>query len=450
MPLDYSKWDNIELSDDSDIEVHPNVDKRSMIKWKREAIHRERAERKAKMEYIEKFIPQQTKNIAKLDELITVLKEKGVDALLAAVTEQRDLVKQQEMGKAVMPTLDGKGQFTLEEVFSKMVDQIKEGLERSSPEQVKTVLLERLEQTRQATQKTVDEGAKELERLKKEASKKWTSENMFHETHNRTIINKSENSEPSKPAAKGKQKEKVVETLNPGVQMKDLSLEDAGADADVGSDDDEAPPDTDPRAIEFSKLRGFEPSFKYISQHKDIVNEKTADAILLEAFNAELGGNSEYAKNCVLQARTLEYCLKLGRDGVSLFFTRMHDTNGQARRMLFTDVEDTYKLLKSRCKVLQEEQAQQGEETIQLQPMNEGSQLTVRIPDPSNEEEKGVFEVYQALPEKFRKALETGDIEEINKVLATMAVPDAEQVVQVCSEYGFLDVDGQVLDEPPQ
>lgn len=32
MPLNYSKWDALELSDDSDIEEHPNIDKRSMIK----------------------------------------------------------------------------------------------------------------------------------------------------------------------------------------------------------------------------------------------------------------------------------------------------------------------------------------------------------------------------------------------------------------------------------
>ncbi|KAA8564058.1 hypothetical protein EYC84_012047 [Monilinia fructicola] len=27
MPINYSKWDALELSDDSDVEVHPNVDK---------------------------------------------------------------------------------------------------------------------------------------------------------------------------------------------------------------------------------------------------------------------------------------------------------------------------------------------------------------------------------------------------------------------------------------
>ena len=48
--LNYSKWDNLELSDDSDIEVHPNVDKKSFIRWKQQDIHQKREERKAEMQ----------------------------------------------------------------------------------------------------------------------------------------------------------------------------------------------------------------------------------------------------------------------------------------------------------------------------------------------------------------------------------------------------------------
>ncbi|KAF9193810.1 hsp90 co-chaperone Cdc37 [Haplosporangium sp. Z 767] len=47
--INYSKWDDLEISDDSDIECHPNVDKRSMIRWKQEQIHREREARRTKI-----------------------------------------------------------------------------------------------------------------------------------------------------------------------------------------------------------------------------------------------------------------------------------------------------------------------------------------------------------------------------------------------------------------
>src|SRR5271154_2356619 len=50
MPVDYSKWDSLELSDDSDIEVHPNVDKKSFIRAKQNQIHQQRHQRKTEIE----------------------------------------------------------------------------------------------------------------------------------------------------------------------------------------------------------------------------------------------------------------------------------------------------------------------------------------------------------------------------------------------------------------
>ena len=36
MPIDYSKWKNIEISDDED-DTHPNIDTPSLFKWRHEA-----------------------------------------------------------------------------------------------------------------------------------------------------------------------------------------------------------------------------------------------------------------------------------------------------------------------------------------------------------------------------------------------------------------------------
>ena len=50
-PFDYSKWDNIELSDDED-DVHPNIDKESWFRMK----HRSRVEREEREEKDKKLI----------------------------------------------------------------------------------------------------------------------------------------------------------------------------------------------------------------------------------------------------------------------------------------------------------------------------------------------------------------------------------------------------------
>lgn len=181
MPLDYSKWDNLELSDDSDIEVHPNVDKRSMIRWKQEAIHRERAERQEKIAYLEAAIPQQETMLNKMKLLQGTLKDDdGIQKFLNEIAKQR-----QEAAKELDTPLPGG--MTLGQVFDGAKLQVETELKQSPPEKVKEGLSQRLQTTIDSMEKTVSETKKELDKLVKEASKKLTSENMFKETHNRTV-----------------------------------------------------------------------------------------------------------------------------------------------------------------------------------------------------------------------------------------------------------------------
>ena len=47
-----------------------------------------------------------------------------------------------------------------------------------------------------------------------------------------------------------------------------------------------------------------------------------SDALLVAAFTAQGDGKAKYAKQCVHQSLLLQYCEKLGKDGVSIFFKR--------------------------------------------------------------------------------------------------------------------------------
>lgn len=189
MPLDYSKWDNLELSDDSDIEVHPNVDKRSMIKWKQEAIHRERAERKQKIEYLTGFVSQQQNVLKKVRELSSMLRtgddKEGIQNVVKALDQQ-----QKDADPNMMVPAPNKEAMNVTDVFAAMKAQIATGLSQTSPAEVKKTLLERFDQTEATVQKATDEAAKELAKLEAESKKKLTSENMFKETANKTVSSK--------------------------------------------------------------------------------------------------------------------------------------------------------------------------------------------------------------------------------------------------------------------
>lgn len=128
----------------------------------------------------------------------------------------------------------------------------------------------------------------------------------------------------------------------------------------------------------------------------------------------------------------------------------MNGPNQQARKMFFDDVEKTYGHIQRRCKEIMQERQSEGVETIQLQTASEGGQITIRIPDPNKEEEQEAYKVFDQLPSAFKDALKTGKLEELNKVLEKMNVNDAETLIQVCSQYGFLDVGSEIIDQTQQ
>ncbi|RPD52313.1 hypothetical protein L227DRAFT_471519, partial [Lentinus tigrinus ALCF2SS1-6] len=81
MPLNYSKRDKLELSDDSDIEGHPNVDKRGYRRWKERAIHEQREERKLKIAQYKPDIACNDVRMPRLQEITKDVEENGPDTL---------------------------------------------------------------------------------------------------------------------------------------------------------------------------------------------------------------------------------------------------------------------------------------------------------------------------------------------------------------------------------
>ena len=81
MPVDYSKWDSIELSDDEDFECHPNVDKKSMIRWKQAQIHAKRKDRQDKINALQmennltEKVVEHLKSTSGFEELSALVRE---------------------------------------------------------------------------------------------------------------------------------------------------------------------------------------------------------------------------------------------------------------------------------------------------------------------------------------------------------------------------------------
>jgi len=120
---------------------------------------------------------------------------------------------------------------------------------------------------------------------------------------------------------KGKEKETTIEVLNPKAAEASTS---SSAASKPNDDEDEGLPELTSSLEAFSKipLADYQRSFEFIQQHRDVYVPGASDALLVAAFTAESDGNTKYAKQCVHQSLLIQYCEKLGPDGVGIFFKK--------------------------------------------------------------------------------------------------------------------------------
>ena len=339
MPVNYSKWDALELSDDSDFEPHPNVDKRSFIRAKQNQIHQQRAERSHRIETLkyERIINDGL--LQRIDTLLAALRSHEADArnpddfMMQALMQSAGDPAQDQPPKPPPGVHSQSEQPQYSQMMASLVDQVKKEV-GSKPDWYKSYLIG-IEGHRTKVIHLQKELMQKFGELEKEAGKKITSESIYT-GFDSSSVNKSKPKETEKPKTKSKPREEVVEVLNPGSIKKDQlrrmdSAQSSGAEADVDEPiSNNADPDKEhiePTKIgkKFAQIKigDYKACLQFISEHPDVVAEQETDGLLIEAFNAQLDhNNSTYAKQCVHQALLLQYCRSLGRDGVGMFFKR--------------------------------------------------------------------------------------------------------------------------------
>jgi cell division cycle protein 37 len=463
MVLDYSKWDALELSDDSDIEVHPNVDKRSFIRAKQNQIHQQRFQRRHEIETL------------KYERIINDGLLERINALLDALKKHQDsarnpdeLVFQALIESAGDPAKDEppkppEGVYTQQKEptpkFSKMignlVDQVKKEVDEKKGPNRYQAFINGVKGHLAKVQGLQQELLAKLAALEKEEGSKITSDSIrtgFDSSH----VAKPKEKAKSPPATKEK-----VELLNPGgpsrdtPQRQDLG-ESSGAEADIedgslGKDDDDS--DIQPTALgkQFAKIKigDYRACLQFISEHPEIVAERETDGLLVEAFNAQMEGKDSYARQCVHQGLLLQYCNKLGRDGIGLFFKRITTKDHQAGKVFMDDVNTTYGRIKTRAaELLKEKQDPAGVEQIQLHAVDPNTKIHIVVPEANSEDptEVEARKIFDSFPPNLQKALEAASLDKVNEVLGKMSVEEAEEVVQKLGDGGMLSLEEGVVD----
>ncbi|CAG8541292.1 28539_t:CDS:2 [Racocetra persica] len=392
MPIDYSKWDKLELSDDDDFECHPNVDKASFIRWKQADIHQKREERRQKIQALKQKIAQNEVLFSRIDDMIKQIEKDGVDAFLKSINELREanskLENETKNDESTNQEEDNPPKYpSFDQMMAMLFDKIQSEINNESPEEVGEELVRKLKEHCNKLSKDQKEAKKELEKEEREAKKKITMDDIH------TGINSS-----------------------------------------------------------FAAIKNYDDSYKFITNHPEVVDQDISDQILGEAFRAQLKGKDKYAKQCVHQGWLLQYCQKLGKDGVTLFFKRITSPDPQAREVFLKDVNETYERIRERCKVMNAEKTQRPQkaqvEQIQIEVTDPNTSLNVRIPDGNSEDEdeKTRYQTFLKLPENFQEALKTGELTKINKVLGAMTVEEAERVLDICGKADVLSLEGGIID----
>lgn len=490
MPVDYSKWDALELSDDSDVEVHPNVDKRSFIRAKQNQIHQQRYERKKEIDTLkyERIINDGL--LERINALLDALKKHTEGATKRNPDE---VVFQAMIESAGDPAKDDppkppEGVYTQQKEpqpkYSKMmgslVDQVKKEVDDNKSSDRYADYIDGVYTHLTKVQNLQQELLKKLAELEKEEKAKITSESI-HDGFNTSHVSKGQlptTTSTSKPKSKtnGKAKSSQPELLNApasglstshrsALERSDSAVS-SGAEADVEDDslitthekdfDDE---DTSsikltPEARQFAaiKIGDYRSCLQFISQHPDLVAESNQDALLVEAFNAQMKGQDTYARTCVHQGLLLQYCRQLGKDGVGLFFKRITTKGHQAQGVFNKDVAETYTRIKTRAAELKKEEeenaGQEGVEQIQLHAVEPGTEIHINVPQPGSTDEVEIQarKIFENFPRGLQRALESGKLDDVNKVLGKMSVEEAEEVVELLGQGGMLSLQEGVID----
>jgi cell division cycle protein 37 len=322
---------------------------------------------------------------------------------------------------------------TYSKMMAAMLDQINTTLTEKKVENRYTGMLEELGNHLHKVQDLQRQLLEKLAELEKEEGRKITSESI-HTGFDSSYVAKST------PSTSGEKNDSKVELLNPNFSTNKPDEAKAASATEEEDDGAEIEASADGRKFANIKAKEYRESHAFITSHPNILSEKETDGILVMAFDAQLQNQDEIARNYIHQALLLQYCRSLGRDGVALFFKRITTKGHQAQEVFFKDVQETYLRIKNRTAEINAQRTEGDEsgdvEQIQLHAVEPGTEIKIRIPLESSEDEaeKRGREIFEGFTPDMRKALESGSLDKVNEVLGKMKVPEAEDIVGLLSE----------------
>lgn len=449
--FNYSKWDNIELSDDED-DVHPNIDRESWFRMK----HRSRVEREEREEIEKKKIHVEMKgDNLRMEEITRTL------ASINNADDSDDELEDVEGLEAELQSLQKHG-----EVRTERLDEMERN-RKWNVDNMCEVVEERTIINPKAGESAFSESgyalpssggddasggdgdgtkgtegkAVQIDVAPADAIPLTTAAaavtTTAHDTNSKTksAANKDSTSASSSSTTKATKKKKMMEPSNPtkpkaGPTPASIAMLSYHEFTEKYTDILE----------EFMTKSSMSQSKEFLIQHGDILlQENAANYLLLASLEDEMNGLREKMRLTARQSQLISNITELAKslrnhpgNVIKPFFMRMEE---KVHLDGFTTgcegfIQNLIKRAVVKRKEIDEERARESEEdSVDLQEVPKEERLGPGGLDP--------VEVFESLPLIMQEAFESRDTEELKKALMSMPPDEAELHMKRCVDSGL-------------
>lgn len=450
MPIDYSKWDKIELSDDSDIEVHPNVDKNSFIRWKQQSIHEERAKRNQDIKNLEFQISMYSHLNKRVDKLLSQLSTAELtqsDAVQKFLNANFDKDERSE-GDNVDPDMPAYNEMVLDLFEQLERDAKKEGKSPNDGNVIKELMLKHRSKIDDVTR----EAHTKLDQLYKEKSTLISSDDI-HTGFEKSFINKAEDDSSISGYTPPPVSKITSDFKIPAPPMAFIEYED-----DVMK--------LAPETVDFGEIpvNDYKKSEEFLLNHLPIISDQQKDALMMKAFDSQMKGDVTKTYQIIHQSELLAYVREVYdmkkipylhvdelSNVIKMFFQRVfyNNINAMGKQSFLESVKAKFEHVKQRVKVMEQEEVEEGVETIQLKSLDDSTELKVNLPDfhSKDPQELKKVEAFDKLSKEMQEAVKAESLDMINEVFAEMSIEEAEKVLDIFNEGEIIGVNALLEDE---
>jgi len=368
--VDYSKWKDIEISDDED-ETHPNIDTPSLFRWR----HQARVERMEEAQREKEELEAAKKNLAKKVE--EVKQKLGETNVTPNVKEVKAALDNLEITSGQLKSHTTK----LQEAKERLEAAEKAGL----PEAVQ------LKETFDKLEKEMEELKKKEEELQlKEKITPWNVDTISNPGFTKTVINKP------LPKPKDNLSEEEKEK-----RMKQFIKE------------------NEKLLKQFGMFRRYEDSARFLQENLQLVCEDTANYLVIWCINLEMEEKHELMCHVAHQTICMQFILEMSskmdidaRACVGPFYKKIQLADPEYKKVFQDELDGFKQRVEKRAREKVEALLKEMEEEEKKQRLGPGGL------DP--------LEVLETLPVELKECFEKQDVPLLQATIAKM--PEKEML----------------------